>query len=634
MNKVGLLSPRILAGELTDHPVEMTAKSAERRLRLFGRRLAIPVSPLSEEGLPDLYLRAYRRNGSEFGSTIWPILDGGRTKAYFGHRNFVDLKLDNESFADFLGTPSGAEDIAPMRYTRPSPGVVSFFGAAVKVKSLAAHRRVSPRFIREFGYQKAVWSILPIAFDPSNYEVLLERCPVCDAELTFGRSLGICFCHACVNPDDPARGLVDLREFPQRVVEMDNYENLDFACSLVKPSVDTKGDVTCSLHPDLRTVGRGEVFEFIALIGRLLDEAAGMKNCASITPQSLDAATDAIRKWPIGFIDVAERIREVWRRPTYGMGRGLRHPIHGEVVAFQKFFGRNFVKLVRDQLRSGLAPNSSPAQPMDRNSRFRRPIPMTKRIGGFDTRCDDQRLELASLLARSSRKIRDEAKFVGLPLVELIAIYEKGLARCPDESVSQYLRPNRSAAGELASCINSRCMGNQDAGVSLYDSVTCLSGGRVLWSGVLEHVLAGLLSIGIVEGDAPLIRRIIVTGMDDVLNALSSSARDAWTDKVVVNNADAGFYLCLPPHEVCKVVTAGLLPLNGIEISALEKFRLMHISGAEILRCLEVNRHPTKSKAKIFEKLNMAGIRPVLRRPAVRDRNLVRDYLIGFGYTC
>ncbi len=634
MDKGDLRSLRFVAGELINHPIELTAESAQRRLGLVGRRLAIPASPLCEEGLSDIYLRAYRRNGCEFGSTLWPIASGGHNRADFDHRSFATLKLDDQSFADFLGTPLGAEDIAPMRYTRVAPGVVSFFGAAIKLTSLASFRRVSPRFIAEFGYQKAVWSILPLAFDPCNYEFLIERCPVCGVELTFGRSLGICFCHACVDPADPTRGLVDLREFPQSIVEMDSYENLEFACSLVSPSAEPKRDIANSLHPDLRIIGRGEVFEFLALIGRLLDQMAGRTNRTSVSPQSLDAATEAVRKWPAGFIEVAERIRDVWRRPTYGMGRGLRHPIHGEMVAFQRLFGYDFVRLIRDQLRSGLSSNPAAMLPSDRKTRFKRPIPITKREGGFDTREDDQRLELATLLARRSRKVRNEAKSVGLPLVELISLYEKGLARCPDESIAQYLRPKHSAEGDLASCITSICHPTSDPTNSLYDLVTCLSGGQVRWSGILERVLSGVHSMKIVKGDAPLIRRIGVVDINALLHILSQSARDPWTDKVVVTNEDAGLYLSLPPHDVCKLVTSGLLPSNGIEISAIEEFRSKYISGAEILRCLELNGHPIKAKASIFRTLNTLGMNPVLRRPSIRERERVIDHLTDLGYIC
>ncbi|MBB4228862.1 hypothetical protein GGD56_002704 [Rhizobium mongolense] len=167
-------------------------------------------------------------------------------------------------------------------------------------------------------------------------------------------------------------------------------------------------------------------------IGRLLDEAGGIKD-TFVTPASLHVATDAVRAWPRGFIEVSERIRDVWRCPTYREGRNYKHPVYREIRAFRRLFGHSFETMVRDQLRGGVKATVTPCDDAakDRTARFRRPHPRTTRVGGFDTESDKERLELASLLARSSRRVKDEARRTGLPVIEMIRLYEEGLAALP-----------------------------------------------------------------------------------------------------------------------------------------------------------------------------------------------------------
>ncbi|MGO7865484.1 hypothetical protein ELH26_12075 [Rhizobium leguminosarum] len=634
MKKIVIQKPNSNHGELAGHPIELSAESALRRQELIGKRLAVQVSPLPGEGLPDLFLRAAIRNGYLLSSTSWLLLPGRTYKSHFGHRNFVDLYIDDQTMADFLGTARGAADIEPLRYSKLSNGVVSFFGAATKTSNLAQHRRVSPRFLAESGYQKAIWSFLPIGFDPTNREYLLDRCPVCKVELTFGPTLGLCFCHACVDPNDPTKGIVDLREHPQEFVELESYENLDFACSLIDPALDAKRDATRSLHPDLRIFKRGQVFEFIALIGRLLDEADGNKGMTSVSPASLQNATAAVRNWPSGVMEVGDKTRDVWKCPTYQAGRGLRHPIFREVRAFRSLFGADFSNLVRDQLRAGISLPQSLEDGLDeRTARFRRSHPRTKQTGGFDTRKEGERLLFVSLLARNSRPIRKEAKATGLPFIELTRLYEEGFALCPDENVARYLRPARTASSDLYSTILSRCDASIAGTSALYSLATCLSDGQVPWPALLQGIFEGKLAVGVEEGDQSLVRRIRVSDVEVLRGLIASSEKASWTDEAVLNNADAGFYLGVTEHEVSTLVSGGLLPSAGIKFSVLRQFRLAQVCGAETLRCLEFNRHPVTSAAVIFHQFKNAGIRAMHLRPSVRDRGAVREYFSQLDYT-
>jgi hypothetical protein len=633
MNKIAFQQRNSYQGELQGHPVEHSAEAAMRRRDLVGRRLAVPVAPLPGEGLADLFLRATIRNGYQQSLPVWQLMSPQLRKLHFSHHSFLTPSVDDQTIADFLGTPKGEADIGNLRCGKMSNGVASFFGTPIRTSSLARHRRVSPRFLAQSPYQKAIWSVLPLCFDPVNREYLLDRCPICDVKLTFGSNLGLCFCHACADLGDSSTGVVDLRDYPQGLVQLESFENLDFACALIDPGLGTKRDVARSLHPDLRIVERGQIFEFIALIGRLLDEADGSKGATSVSANSLHTATAAVRCWPGGVMEIADKVRDIWRHPTYYMKRGPRHPISGEMAALKKLFGTDFIKMVRNQLSSGIRPTPRADKGTDeRTARFRRSHPTTTLLGGFDTRTDEERLLFVSVLVRKSRLIRSEAKVTGLPFIELIHLYEKGLALCPDHHVARYLRPSRTASSDLYTNLLSRCKKSFTRAASLYDLATCLSDGRVPWPSILQGILEGKLAVQVEDGKEPLVRRIGVTDIEALRRLIASPQKSSWTENAVMRSVDAGFYLGISEHEVSTLVTSGLLPSGGIKFSALCQFRLAHVCAAETLRCLESNNHPVTSTAAIFYRLNQAGIPSMHSRPSVRERNAVREYLSRIDY--
>ncbi|OCJ25575.1 hypothetical protein A6U88_03765 [Agrobacterium sp. B131/95] len=203
---------------------------------------------------------------------------------------------------------------------------------------------------------------------------MLETCPVCNDQLTFAQTRGIYFCHACGDPNDVERDRVDLRDFPQSQVELESFENIEFACSLIDPELEHGREVVRSLHTDLRILQRGQVFESIVLIARLLDGLANKTPGASVSPASLHEATSGVRSWPQGGIEIGERVKGVWRNRTLQHSRTFLHPISREVAAFDAFFGMDFPKVLRNQLRAGLQPieRQVSKEVSERTARYRR----------------------------------------------------------------------------------------------------------------------------------------------------------------------------------------------------------------------------------------------------------------------
>lgn len=148
---------------------------------------------------------------------------------------------------------------------------------------------------------------------------------------------------------------------------------------------------------------------------------------------------------------------------------------------------------------------------------------------------------------------------------------------CPDHSVSCHLRPKRVAKTDVISEILSRSGTQINSVGTLYNLVTCLSGGSVCWSQVLTSALSGELVFGVEQGDLPLIRRMTVADVDCLLRILSRPSEGEWSGEVILTNADVGLYLGVSEHEVSALVTQRVLTSNGIRFSTLrESGRIMY----------------------------------------------------------
>lgn len=429
------------------------------------------------------------------------------------------------------------------------------------------------------------------------------------------------------------RGLIDLREFPQPIVELDNFENVKFACSLVDPELDSKQDLTRLFHPDLRSLGKGEVFEFILLMARLLDQELGKPYCYAVSPKGLDEAAAAVRNWPGKVIEIAERVQTYWRCPTQTMGRGYKHPVSSEVYAFRSLFGMDFFHRLRDQLRSGLPARTVRPEPADtRVARFRRPHPRTTKEGGFNLQDQGDKLLYASLLARGSRAVRADFKTSGLPFLELVKLYSEKYVNCPDPGLCQLLLGGAAKLPNLVTRLVEGASPPRGGSMSLYKAITAISDGKIAWSRVIENIMDGKLEVSVQEGAGPLIRRLQIVDTTLLERIVAQPENDSWADDVVLTNNEAGFYIGLTENEVSTLVTGGLIPANGLKLSTVKHFRQQYICGAEIMSYLAVCGHPNRSMAATFSTILKAGIEPLHSRPSVRDRETMRSYFRSLGY--
>ena len=115
---------------------------------------------------------------------------------------------------------------------------------------------------------RALWSVKLFGFDPVTKEVLIDSCPVCGKLLGWTLTYGVAFCDHCYRPEEFLGAIwkypgVDLRDFPQPLVEVDDTQALDFVTNLIDPAPGKK-EAARRLVPEMWSpLSNGEIFEVV-----------------------------------------------------------------------------------------------------------------------------------------------------------------------------------------------------------------------------------------------------------------------------------------------------------------------------------------------------------------------------------
>lgn len=275
--------------------------------------LVRPVSPMPDESLAGLVARAA-------GVNVYPHAHDVLVLAGLGNirpETIADKPFDKiVELAGVLGAEP--ERLRPMHHPGADKRSIDFFGAPLRTKLRETRlRRVSPRALQRSPYIRAIWSVRPLTFDPETKEMLISHCPVCQKSLGFHRTWGIEFCETCIAEDQYGlpMPLVDLRDFPQPLVEVDDVEALDFVSGLLAP-IPEKRPSLAGLHDDLSSLNRGQLFELaLALASSVVADEQGIEVTAQtawrpvvdVNPEALAKAGRAIIGWPRGFADLCRQ---------------------------------------------------------------------------------------------------------------------------------------------------------------------------------------------------------------------------------------------------------------------------------------------------------------------------------------
>jgi hypothetical protein len=140
--------------------------------------------------------------------------------------------------------------------------------------------------------------IAPLSFDPETFELLLSQCPFCNSPLGWRQANGVHMCDKCV--DDSGMPSVDLRNFPQPVVEAELHEVLRFVAALIDHDPERVSWAKSLVVDRWSSLTSGDLFDAIVDIGMACVAerkdhrlATGPQVIARLTPGTLARAGEA-----------------------------------------------------------------------------------------------------------------------------------------------------------------------------------------------------------------------------------------------------------------------------------------------------------------------------------------------------
>lgn len=312
------------------------------------------ITPLPDESLAGMVARAA-------GANVYPRAHDVLIQAGLEQFRPETIPIRDPMVAHDLAAVLGttAEILAPHFHRSVDNRTEDFFG--VKLRSHLREtrmRRVSPTALKDKPYIRAIWSIRPLTFDPKTMEYLIQECPVCARPLGFSKTWGVEFCEHCIENDEYGlpKSAVDLRDFPQPKVEVDDLNALQFVTSLIDPAL--KGRNRISLHDDLASLPLGEMFEMVLSLSsaivsnelRVQPRRRGMTRFGAdvVSPHHLAKAGRALLNWPTGFLELCMEASQ--NSPQREAKWGLRKEL-GAIgrIAQDEYLGPTSRNVVRKQ---------------------------------------------------------------------------------------------------------------------------------------------------------------------------------------------------------------------------------------------------------------------------------------------
>lgn len=227
--------------------------------------LVFPIIPAADESLAGFVVRAAAENFLR--SPLSELREIDIRTAKLG-----SLCCRSPSLAHRIATWAGTKDVEGVqRMFHPlidgRAGWIDFFGEPLRaLYRQVGRRRVAPAALKMGDYARATWSLNVFSFDLPSKEKLIDSCPQCKRALGWTRTYGVAYCDYCSRPEAVGEftfhypGL-DLRDFPQPKIEVDDEEALDFLTGLIDPSPERKARAR-KLVPELWSeLGNGDLFE-------------------------------------------------------------------------------------------------------------------------------------------------------------------------------------------------------------------------------------------------------------------------------------------------------------------------------------------------------------------------------------
>jgi hypothetical protein len=233
--------------------------------------LIIPVEPYVDESLAGFVTRATARN--HLMSSHGALRD-----AWIKTIRLGSLSSRAPSLAREIAAWAGSKNVETLARMFNPPidgrkGWIDFFGEPLRsMYRQPGIRRIAPATLKKTGYAKAIWSLRPLSFDPSTKEKLIDSCPQCNRPLGWARTYGVPYCNCRTRaeifgeftwlyPD------LDLRDYPQPKIEVEDEEALDFLTGLIDPSPERKARARRLVPSMWSELSGGDLFEIGVTFG-------------------------------------------------------------------------------------------------------------------------------------------------------------------------------------------------------------------------------------------------------------------------------------------------------------------------------------------------------------------------------
>lgn len=530
---------------------------------------ALTVEPFVDEGLLDLIFRTVEINGFNR-LKVFERISGLRINRSCSHFALAKQTLNTTNIAQALNLP--AATIERLVY-RKSRKCVMFFGTEISPNYLAATRRVSPTFIKQYGYQPASWALRFFSFDPKTRETLLSRCPECGYDLTYRVSLGVAYCSHCY---------ADLRAFPQEVVDISDEPALELVTSLVQCSDEEFRSIPL---PDvLRRFTRGEILSIIVATGKLLDyqlkggvqeKITTRTEDYNISAVSLITASRSVLDWDSRFFDMANSLRDI---KTHLRNSG-DHPLTLCVpVSFKTL--RQFLA---GELRLG-GPSGG----------YQRLV--------FSTDKHTKKEVAYSFPAPVTKHVAE----IGLPPTEVLTLYRNGIIECPDRKLRHSLNaPGNAPKLDLGALVQRSIPGR--IGSPVTDLVISAKPSRHPWAAVFAAIIRGEIGVSINSyKTGRLFKNMCSTDHKGITDICLSTDPEVDGETPVGNAKDIGFYLGMAYETVNALWIAGLLPHKDIKFRDIWSFQDSFMTSGELRARAVLNgrRFDSRTLWKYLESLS------------------------------
>jgi len=533
---------------------------------------------------------------------------------------------------------------------------IDFFGIPLRARYREkSRRRISPRALAISLHHRAIHDLRPFSFCPETFELLIDACPVCHKTLRWFRTKGIASCEHCVGDDD--NSLVDLRDFPQPLVQVWDEAALRFSSDLINPDPALRAKALRNVDPRLAGFGAGDLFELVIRLAQASGtpptahymELRRLKNRSDfefLTPDLLARAGRAVMGWSTGFQALADGMRaEAEARPGhYGVTKELGAL---RLLVRQNALPEGIRALVREAIATDMAHTAhNPGAPRRRALRHRPDLidslAAAERLGvkagllGRLARHEDvavirtqgqrapvlfqaKQIEMIRAVRRDMIDAPKAARLTGLPVRALEALADVGMVQRVEGPalalVTDRVHYRLGSLQDLLVATERACCAECGEGWQRLDgAMRRLPPGEKPWTALVQALNKGQMPAYAGEGDEGLFARLNVP-IGRLMTLVKVAEPEAGGAAETLSYREAATVIGLSVPTVSWLVAAGLIPTSGdhdrrLTTAAVRRFNDEYVPTREVARQLKI--HPSRVRRVLASQ----GIEPAC---ALRD---------------